>query len=161
MTTYTIRDKSRSISVIGERLSSASSYEPGKSRWITFDLYRSDSGVYVLHRVGRSRVFHTSDCDNTLKNGLEPVPARDLDTGGVPCLLCRPDRQSRYVFPETDRHFSTTCGHAQGVLEFLSRYDRRTGSSYYTDVSLDLIEDAAEVDEDINFAYYGKDSVID
>ena len=47
------------------------------------------------------------------------------------------------------------------MLEFLSRYDRRTGSSYYTDVSLDLIEDAAEVDEDINFAYYGKDSVID
>lgn len=161
MTTYTIRDKSRVISVIGTRLSSASSYEPGKSRWITFDLYKSESGVYVLHRVGRSKVFHTSDCDNTIKNDLSPVPVGELDVGGIPCRLCQPDRQSRYIFPETDRHFSTTCGHAQGVLEFLSRYDRRTGSSYYTDVSLDLIEDAAEVDEDINFAYYGKDSVID
>lgn len=160
MGTYHIRDKSRALTVEGDHLASSSSFKPSKVRWITFDLYRSHSGIFVLHRVGKSRVFHSSDCDNTVNNNLEPCLLIDLDSSWKPCVLCSPNEESAYVFPETDRYFVTRCDSAEGVLEFLSRYDSRTDSVYYTDVSLDLIEDAAEVDNDISIAYYGDDAVI-
>lgn len=154
MTEYRIRDKRRSVKVHGEKIASSSSFVQGKSRWITFDLYRSDSGAYVVHRVGKSKVFHTSDCENTAKNGLDPVRSSELDISWYPCLLCSPSLDDGYIFPEKDRNFVITCDDARGVLEFLSRFDSRTQSVYYTDVSADLLDQAAEVDDEIDLEYY-------
>lgn len=160
MKTHTIQDKTRKITVLGDKIASSSSYQPWKTRWIKFDLYKTESGKYVLHRVGMSRVYHTSECDTTINNSLDPEKVSSLGSGWVPCRLCQPDSQGVYVFPESNRYFVVTCPDPGGVLESVSMYDKSTGSRYYTDVAIDLIEKACEVDEDLSMEYYGDDSVI-
>ena len=160
MKTFRIQDKSRVVTVFGDHLATSSSYANGKTRWIVFDLYKSNLGTYVVHRVGKSVVVHTSDCSNTLDGGLEPTHRDHLDRDVSLCHLCKPDRESTYVFPEKERHFVATCDTASGVLDFLSRYDERTESLYYTDVAARLLERACEVDTELNVEYYGDDSII-
>lgn len=160
MKSYRIQDKSRTVTVFGEHLATSSSYANGKTRWIVFDLYKSNSGTYAVHRVGKSMVVHTSDCVSTLDGGLTPEHRDHLDGPMSACHLCKPDTDSSYIFPEKDRHYVATCDTALGVLDFLSRFDERTESYYYTDVAARLLERACEVDTELSVEYYGDDSII-
>lgn len=105
-------------------------------------------------------VVHTSDCVSTLDGGLEPVHRDHLDRNSFLCHLCKPDSESTYIFPEKDRHYVATCDTASGVLDFLSRFDDRTESYYYTDVASRLLERACQVDTELSVEYYGDDSII-
>lgn len=160
MATYTIQDKSRTMTVFGEKLADSSSYAPGKTRWIEFTLYKSDSGIYVVHRVGYSKVYHTSDCETAIRNHLEPSSSEMVDHTWNPCILCHPDSESEYVFPEDERHHVSTCESPGGVLDFLSMYDPNSQSTYYTNAAIDLLEAASKVDADISDTYYGDDAII-
>ena len=64
MTRWSVRDgPKRKIEFDGERLGKASSRRLDAPRWTEIRLYRSESGIFVLEKVGRSVVLHAPDCD--------------------------------------------------------------------------------------------------
>ena len=57
---YEVRDGSRLITFDGVLLGAVSSKRPSSPRWSEYHLYRTEGGVYVLEKVGRSTVVHMS-----------------------------------------------------------------------------------------------------
>lgn len=116
MTKYTIADGPRHIEFDGDLLGSATSDDGKAQRWTDFELYRTDTRKYVLHKVGRSVVYHADEAsctrqaeritvsqlltrddkeferrrDWTLRNAEAVLHAIDLSVTRLPCLRCRP-----------------------------------------------------------------------
>lgn len=55
------RDSDMPLRFSGKAVATASSYEPGKSRWTELTLYRTTSGRYVLHEEGLTDVAGEED----------------------------------------------------------------------------------------------------
>ena len=54
------RDGDKPLTFSGEEIGVASSYS-GQPRWFEVEIYRTESGKYVVHGVGMSDVEHESD----------------------------------------------------------------------------------------------------
>lgn len=115
-TEFRIRDGDRQVMFTGELLASATSDDGKAQRWTIFELYRTDTNRYVLHKVGRSVVYHAADSACTrqaelitvgdlLERDGEDAERRqdwklrgaDVDddliddlTTRLPCVQCRP-----------------------------------------------------------------------
>lgn len=155
---YTIKDGHRNIKVSGEILAESSSGDGYKPRWVEFTLYKTDSGAYVVHRVGRSRLYHDESCSVVARNHLTPsYPLEDLAPGiYTPCSDCRPNwGDPEGVYPEVDRHHAQVCQTPQGVLNYLTKEDSDR-SRYLTRVARELLEEASYNDSGINDAYEGE-----
>lgn len=150
--TFMVRDGKRIIQFEGKRLAASSSKARYSSRWIEFTLYRTEGGTYVLHRLGVSTVFHTSTCGLVTKYGLRETYNVDLPAAPTPCEECRPSASDPLVYPELDRHWTLTTEDPEIVLRALYRPDNR-GGQYLTKVAERLLDDASEVDSDIDAAY--------
>ena len=57
-----INDGSRTLQFSGALLGKSSSKRSDSTRWIEFELYRTDNGSYILSRVGVSIMYHTAAC---------------------------------------------------------------------------------------------------
>lgn len=146
----------------GERLSSVSSQRADSPRWVEFELYRTAAGSYIISRVGRSVLYHATDCPVVGRNALMAVPASSLQPGFVPCPECDSDlidlASDEEVCPETVRHRALVVENAQEVLNSLYQFDD-DGVRYLTTVARRLIERAATVDEDVRASYYRVQSI--
>jgi hypothetical protein len=131
----------------GELLATSNSQRPGIHRWITFALYRSSGGSYVLSRIGHSLLFHRPDCEVTERNHLEIGPA---EPGGVACELCMPNL-SEPVCPEQPRYWAAILKDANSVLKALQRNNGET--QYVTKVAARLVEEAAVHDRTLAEAW--------
>jgi hypothetical protein len=149
---YEVRDGSRTLQFNGSLLGDSSSHRRGSTRWIEFELYRTESGSYILSRVGVSLVFHGAACPLVKRYGLQELPASELHKDALPCEDCRPTEDAELVFPEKHRYWAQVSDDPSAVLDALYKYDDG-GARYLTNVAQRLLEHASEKDQKIDQIY--------
>lgn len=149
---YEVKDGSRTLQFNGKLLGASSSHRRGSTRWIEFELYRTESGSYVLSRIGVSLVFHGAACPLVKRYGLLEQAAENLHRDALPCEECNPTNQADLVFPEKHRYWAQVSEDPEAVLDALYKYDQG-GARYLTNVAQRLLEDASEQDERIEKIY--------
>jgi hypothetical protein len=147
-----VRDGSRTLQFNGRLLGESSSWRRGSTRWIEFALHKTESGSYVLSRIGVSVVYHGAACPLVRKYGLHEGDPSELREEAVPCEECRPSPDLPVVFPERDRTWAQVSEDAEAVLEALYKYDFG-GARYLTNVAQRLLERASAEDEKIERVY--------
>lgn len=149
---HEVKDGARTLQFEGTLLGASSSYRRGSTRWIEFELYRTESGSYILSRVGVSLVFHSGACTLVEKYKLNDASVTDLDPEAVPCEQCQPTFEAQLVFPEKYRYWAQVSDDPQAVLDALYKYDDG-GARYLTWVARRVLEEAADNDPDIDSVY--------
>lgn len=147
-----VKDGSRILQFSGKLLGKSSSWRRDSTRWIEFELYKTDNGSYVLSRVGVSVIYHTGACHLVQRYGLQELPVTELRKDVVPCDECRPSFAAEIVFPEKNRHWAQVSEDPAAVLEALYKYDNG-GARYLTNVAQRLLEEAARADNGIESIY--------
>jgi hypothetical protein len=140
---FAVRDRQRILKFEGILLAHSSSERGDSTRWVTFDLYRTSGGQYVVGRVGISRIFHRTGCEIVRDYRLSPAPAATLTVESVPCDRCQPYNlaDNAQIFVETDRPLAQVCPTPEAVLRFLER--RGEDGPYLTRVAEVLLERAS------------------
>jgi hypothetical protein len=149
---YEVKDGSRILQFEGRLLGESSSWRTGSTRWIEFKLYRTESGSYILSRVGASLVFHGAACSLVKRYGLIESSTEALFDDALPCEECYPDLNLPVVFPEKFRNWAQVSDDPGAVLEALYKYDTG-GARYLTNVAQRLLEDASNRDTGIDGVY--------
>jgi hypothetical protein len=113
---YSVWDAYTEIQFNGTRIAHASTEVNDSVRWIEIDIYKTERGKYVIHRVGVSLVYHKHGGPCTGK-GVKTRQC-DLDNDAVPCKECKPpvkhhgeyeDDHDEFVDAEQDRHTADVC----------------------------------------------------
>jgi hypothetical protein len=148
---------SRKLKFTGYLLSEASSARKGAPRWTVLRLYKTVGNIYVIHRVGESRVFHSADCPQAIQNRLPYghelhavlPPWREL----TPCPTCAPQRTDEIpnLRFEQPRNWANVVETAQGVVDSLYRTEK--GSRNLPWLASTLLSEAARIDKPIDDAY--------
>lgn len=149
---YEVKDGARTLTFEGTRLGVSSSYRRGSTRWIEFELYKTENGSYILSRVGVSIVFHSGACELVSKYGLHDALVEDLSVDAIPCEQCQPTFEAPLVFPEKYRYWAQVSDDPQAVLDALYKYDEG-GARYLTWVARRVLEEAADNDPEIDAVY--------
>jgi hypothetical protein len=147
-----VRDGSRILQFNGKILAKSSSWRRGSTRWIEFELYKTENGSYVLSRVGISLVYHGAACPLVTRYGLSEVHVDDVENELVSCEVCQASFDAQMIFPEKARYWAQVSDEATAVLEALYKYDDG-GARYLTRVAQRLLEDASEMDSGIEAVY--------
>lgn len=119
-----------------EPVRSASS---GELRWSEFELYRLDDGGWLVHRNGRSVVYHRAGTSETTVTGSPPGrlgTVDDLPDDAEPCSSCRPPLprdlgEDEDIRVETDRHKLDVLRTPEQVVGTLVRNRGRDGSESF------------------------------
>ena len=156
-TEHKVRDGNRHLTFNGHRLAfSSSRTHRSKGRWIEFELFRTGNGAYVLSRVGQTRFVHAVDCHVSRDNELAHLSLDEVGSleGLFRCPDCFIDLADDAEFcAEIPRYWAMRLLSAEDVVDALHKRDRN-GNLYLTLVSRRLLEDAAEVDDEIARVYY-------
>ena len=147
-----VKDGTRTLQFNGNLLGKSSSWRRGSTRWIEFELYRTENGSYILSRVGVSVMYHAAVCPLVKRYGLQEVTVEELREDVVPCDECKPSFEAQVVFPEKYRYWAQVSEDPNAVLEALYKYDNG-GARYLTHVAQRLLEDASAVDKGIESVY--------
>lgn len=140
-----VRDGDRTLQFNGKLLAKSSSERKDSIRWIEFELYQTESGSYILSRIGVSLVFHGAACALVKRYGLQEKPSSSLSSGAIPCEECQPDETLDLIFPEKYRYWAQISEKADAVLDALYKYDNN-GARYLTSVAQRLLQEASGVD---------------
>ncbi len=150
---HEVQDGKRTLKFDGALLAYSTSYRPGSNRWVEFGLYKTSGGSYVLSRVGMTNLYHVTDCDVAKRNGLPPTPRAAMREGSTPCEFCFPQRtDSEMVAAELPRYWAQVSDNAEAVVDVHYKYDE-AGARYLTGVATRLLEEASDLDPDIESAY--------
>jgi hypothetical protein len=149
---HEVKDSSRTLQFNGKLLAESSSWRRGSTRWIEFELYKTENGSYILSRVGVSIIFHGAACPLVKRYGLSEVNADELTEDALSCEECNASRSAVMVFPEKYRYWAQVSEDPNAVLEALYKYDAG-GARYLTKVAERLLQDAAELDKGIESIY--------
>jgi hypothetical protein len=147
-----VKDGARTLQFNGRLLGKSSSYRRGSTRWIEFEVYRTESGSYILSRIGVSLVYHGAACPLVKRYGLQEVDFAEITQDALPCEECDPTEDAELVFPEKYRYWAQVSDDPNAVLEALYKYDDG-GARYLTKVAERLLEDASEIDKGIESIY--------
>lgn len=151
--THIVKDGVRSLEFNGDLIAESSSKSRGKPRWVEFKLYRTESDIYVISRVGVSNLYHTESCSVVTRNRLSAVDESDISSEYTPCRDCRPVLITPDgVYPETPRSWAQVCQTAKGVIASLMKEDHN-GTEYLTNVARRLLDEASVYDDEIKKAY--------
>ena len=150
---FSVKDGDRTLQFSGTLLAKSTSERRGAHRWIEFELYRTESGSYILSRIGVSLLFHGAACSLVSKYKLTENLSANLDSYARPCEECNPDYSLDLVFPEKYRYWAQVSDHPNAVLDALYKYDKENGAYYLTSVAQRLLQQAAKVDKDIAQVY--------
>lgn len=147
-----VKDGARTLQFNGRLLGKSSSYRRGSTRWIEFELYRTESGSYILSRVGVSLIYHGAACPLVKRYGLQEVDSTELAQDALACEECDPTEDAELVFPEKYRYWAQVSEDAEAVLDALYKYDSG-GARYLTNVAQRLLEEASKNDSKIDSIY--------
>jgi hypothetical protein len=147
-----VRDGARTLQFNGTLLGESTSWKKGSTRWIEFKLYKTESGSYILSRVGVSLIFHGSTCPLVKRYGLQEIECQELRSDALPCEECCPDHSAALVFPEKSRYWAQVSEEATAVLDALYKYDDG-GARYLTNVAQRLLDTAGKADQNISNIY--------
>jgi hypothetical protein len=149
---FEVKDSARTLQFNGRLLSESSSWRSGSTRWIEFELYKTENGSYILSRIGVSIIFHGAACPLVKRYALTEVTADELTEDALSCEECNASRSAVMVFPEKYRYWAQVSEDPNAVLEALYKYDQG-GARYLTKVAERLLQDAAEHDKGIESIY--------
>ncbi len=149
---YEVKDGTRTLQFNGKKLAASSSWRRGSTRWIEFELYKTENGSYVLSRVGISLVYHGAACPLVARYGLTETRSSELNEAAISCEICQAMPDAQLVFPEKPRYWAQVSDEATAVLEALYKYDDG-GARYLTRVAQRLLEDASDIDRGIEQIY--------
>lgn len=147
-----VRDGDRTLQFNGKLLAKSSSERRGSIRWIEFELYQTESGSYILSRIGVSLVFHGAACALVKRYGLQERASASLAAGAISCEECQPDETLDLIFPEKYRYWAQISEKADAVLDALYKYDNN-GARYLTSVAQRLLQEASRVDLGVASVY--------
>lgn len=149
---FEVKDGARTLQFTGKLLGTSTSWRRDSTRWIEFELYKTDSGSYILSRIGVSLVYHGAACPLVSRYGLQEMDFRDIAPAAIPCDECSPDESAELVFPEKYRHWAQVSEEPTAVLDALYKYDDG-GARYLTNVAQRLLEAASKLDAEIAQIY--------
>jgi hypothetical protein len=149
---FEVKDGARTLQFNGKLLGKSTSWRYGSTRWIEFELYKTDSGSYILSRVGVSLIFHGAACTLVRRYGLSEVEYSSISKDAIPCAECQPSEEAELVFPEKYRFWAQVSEEGAAVLDALYKYDDG-GARYLTNVAQRLLEEAAKNDPAIADIY--------
>jgi hypothetical protein len=149
---FEVKDGARTLQFNGKLLGKSTSWRRGSIRWIEFELYRTESGSYILSRIGVSLIFHGAACSLVRRYGLQDTNISNLRKGAIPCDECRPTDSLDLVFPEKNRYWAQVSEEASAVLDALYKFDEG-GARYLTNVAQRLLEEASDNDSGIDSIY--------
>lgn len=149
---HEVKDGSRTLQFEGKLLGESTSWRRGSTRWIEFKLYKTESGSYILSRVGASLVFHGAACPLVKRYSLVERSTNELSEAAIPCNECDPNLNLPVIFPEKYRNWAQVSEDAEAVLEALYKYDNG-GARYLTNVAQRLLEQASAQDQGIESVY--------
>jgi hypothetical protein len=149
---FEVKDGARTLQFNGKLLGKSTSWRRGSIRWIEFELYKTESGSYVLSRVGISLIFHGAACPLVKRYGLQEVDVSNLHRNAIPCDECRPTDTLDLVFPEKSRYWSQVSDEPNAVLDALYKFDDG-GARYLTNVAQRLLEESSAKDAGIDSVY--------
>lgn len=165
MDTYELSNYDRILRFSGERIGHATSRagrDIDQLRWTEVDIYLSTSGHYVLHKIGKSRVYHAGPqmCSgnggklttaNAVRTTWDEAKVKDLEW----CPVCKPDDIATFNGPvkvEVDRGIAVTSTTAAGIVESAYAADS-DGVMYLTKTAERALREAATVDDNIRDAF--------
>jgi hypothetical protein len=149
---FEVKDGARTLQFNGKLLGKSSSKRNDSTRWIEFELYRTESGSYILSRIGVSLVFHGAACSLVRRYSLIEAPTSTLKDHALPCEECSPTDELDLVFPEKYRYWAQVSEEPSAVLDALYKYDDG-GARYLTNVAQRVLDEAAKADAGIAGIY--------
>lgn len=149
---FEVKDGARTLQFNGVLLGKSTSWRLGSTRWIEFELYKTESGSYILSRIGVSVIFHGAACPLVRRYSLQEDVADSLSNRAIPCDDCNPTLEANLVFPEKYRYWAQVSEEPTAVLDALYKYDDG-GARYLTNVAQRLLEESAKTDISIAEAY--------
>ncbi len=149
---YEVKDGSRTLQFSGKLLGASSSWRPNAVRWIEFKLYKTESGSYIVSRVGVSNVYHGAACNFVSKYRLNEASPSSLRPDATPCEECVPSKALPFIFPEKDRTRAHVVDTPEDVIDILHKKSP-SGSFYLTKVARKLLEAATNYDEQLDMVY--------
>lgn len=129
-------------------------YGSAKDRWVEFEVYAQRDGGWLIHRIGRSNIYHRADTSCTTRTGRQSGDLASIDQlpdDAMPCPRCEPPFPQdlpegpgtvRYEFP---RHTWDACPTPELVREKLTTIRSRDGSVtvHMSDPVADLLRQLA------------------
>jgi hypothetical protein len=150
----------RKFTFTGQLLSRVSSERTHAPRWTVMELFKTVRGVYIVHRVGMSRVYHSPDCAVAATNRLayghelkDGPPSREALGNMTPCNVCRPlasDPSATMRF-ERERHWAGVAETPESAIEMMHRTN--DGQRSLPWICENLITEAGKKDAAIADAY--------
>lgn len=146
-----------------------STYERGKVRWVEMTVYEHHDGGYVLHRLGKSLVFHSYEHEPRSRCKKVPtwreISFRQLPDNAVPCRDCLPPDEleegtASFYWAEQDRPMLDRCPQPVDLIRVLT--ERRPGSrvEYLSEPAQEILALAAKADEAIHSVYHDREEPI-
>ena len=154
--TYQVRDGVRLVSFDGVKLAEVSSQRSTSPRWTELTLYRTDTGRYVLSKIGRTVVLHMPGCPSIIGNlnrFVDDHPGEDPDEAPwEPHVCVAADADIDELLVEETRYWAVVADTAADIIGHLHRKDG--GVTVLPRLSVNLLEQAAQVDADIADGFY-------
>lgn len=149
---FEVKDGPRTLQFNGSLIGKSSSNKRGSTRWIEFELYLTESGSYILSRIGVSLIFHGAACALVKRYDLQERPIDTLEKSAIACEECQPDESIGLIFPEKYRYWAQVSDKPEAVLDALYKYDDN-GAKYLTSVAQRLLESASRLDSKVANIY--------
>jgi hypothetical protein len=132
-----------------------STYSDDKARWVEFRLYRKDEGGFVVHRTGKSLIYHKANTRCAIRSGDQPgqpTPVQDLPEDAEPCERCKPPWADQLpgafiVRFEGDRNTITHVKTAAEAVRVLT-WDARAQMEIWSEPVSRLLMAAAGADDE-------------
>jgi hypothetical protein len=172
MTHTELQDGNRTVRFDGQLLGSTTSEytQSGfhKARWTVFEIYRTTEGGYVISKIGKSRIVHSSQRCVSLKNNTDPlqkVQLTDQDFDDEIYEFCDPQLpewqqcwtddsldRATYGYLENDHAAATFADSPVGAVSLCYSRDR-LGAFDISWIAKATLKEAGQVDEDLKYAY--------
>lgn len=155
-TTWHVRDSARrTLEFEGEKLAQVSSERRHSPRWTEMTLFRTDTGKYVISKVGHTRVLHDPACTSIrgkLNLYVDEYPEGDPEEDNFDLHTCIGDTYyiDEIVVEET-RYWAFVSESAKDIVSTLHKTE--DGVRSLPRMSANLLEEAAPKDVDIAKAF--------
>ena len=140
----------------GEFLTSTTTAQPGRDRWVDMALYWHADGGYVMYRCGQSVRYHRKSNTCGLHGRQIGVIAgrQKVPLNAMPCPDCKPSLADvDTVRMETARPIVDRCSTAADVLKVLTEMRRVSREPYLSEPARRIIVQASGLDSDIAEAW--------
>jgi hypothetical protein len=153
--TYQVRDGARIMAFDGVCIAKVSSRRPSSPRWTELELYRTDTGKYVLAKIGRSVVVHAPGCPRLfghLPKFVEEHPDQ-VPENGFEYDECVPEEYDfNTLLVEQTRFWALVADAASAIVNEL--HTVKGGVRVLPRMAVNLLEAAALIDGQIADAFY-------